>query len=286
MAQNLRKRLQQSERDLFAPIAFRLSHSLEQVELSETANDAALASFVFGSAQRTLAADATVSWFDTWLEAEAAGVVIGRGSHDVVLSDAALPQDRVDVQATLAAPTIKTVLTTAQHLSGQTETGVVLGYLTAPATLARHLDADDPDRFHSEAVAIALGIARSHCEAGVSALLLADEHEADRPAVMWERSSALLNVAQYYETPIVYLCRAGVSPETADRLRDSPLLIADSPFTPDVVTFPVDASDFASAADRLAVDRSPRARLVLSAWDLEPGTPAEDIIQLGSALAL
>lgn len=285
MAQNLRRRLQQSERDLFAPIAFRLSQSLEQVEPSELAHDAALASFVLGSAQRTLGADTIVSWFDTWLEAEAAVRSVARGSEGTGRDHDARPPERIDVQATLDASSIRTALATAQHLSGQAATGVVLGYQTAPATLARHLDGDDPDRFLDEALGIALAMARSHCEAGVSALLLADEREADRPAVLWERCSALLNVAQYYETPVVYLCRAGVSPETAERLRESPVLIADSPFTPAIVTFPVDASGFAQAAEQLAARSSGERRMVLSAWDLEPGTAAEDIVQLGNAIA-
>jgi hypothetical protein len=227
-----------------------------------------------------LRVDAVASWFDTSLEAAAAqGVVEQEATYR-----ASLPK-RIDVDAALRAPTMKTALATAQHLSAQGGAqGVVLGYQTAPATLARRLNAEDPECFLGEALSITLAVARSHCEAGVSALLLVDEQEGDRPEDIWERSSALLNVAQYYETPVVYLCRHGVSRETAEHLRNSALLIADSPFTPSVVTFPV-AGDIASAADHVAASCSSTPRLVLSAWDLDPETAAEDVVQLGNAIA-
>ena len=64
---------------IFAPFTLRLSMRLEQARWEEVTESSGEAVFLIRSGQRLFGLDAVCAWFDTWLEAEAAGVQIERG---------------------------------------------------------------------------------------------------------------------------------------------------------------------------------------------------------------
>jgi hypothetical protein len=190
------------------PIAFRIALKLDQVSWDEACDDVGLTVFALRNAQKMFKGDGLVNWFDPWLEAEACGAKIARGPLGEVTS-AAPPAALPDAPTFTAAPPIARVAEIARRLVGETrEDSTVLGYATGPATLLAHLGAKDPQR----AAEYTLALVKLYGEAGVGALLFAEEETPVRPF------DAVANLAGYYNLPMLLAARAGVTPEQAKAL--------------------------------------------------------------------
>jgi hypothetical protein len=190
------------------PIAFRIALKLDQVSWEEACEDVGLAVFALRNAQKMFKADGLVNWFDTWLEAEACGATIDRGPLGAV-ANATPPAALPDAAAFAAAPAIVRVTEIARRLVGEArKDSTVIGYLTGPATLCRHLGTDDRQR----AADYALALVKLYGEAGVGALLFAEEEPPARPF------DAVANLAGYYNLPMLLAARGGVTPEQAKAL--------------------------------------------------------------------
>ena len=190
------------------PIAFRIALKLDQVSWDEACEDVGLAVFALRNAQKMFKADGLVNWFDTWLEAEACGAKLARGPLGVV-SAAAPPAALPDAATFAAAPPIARVAEIARRLVGETRAeSTVLGYATGPATLLKHLGANDAQR----AADYSLALVKLYGEAGVGALLFAEEETPARPF------DAVANLAGYYNLPMLLAARGGATPEQAKAL--------------------------------------------------------------------
>ena len=190
------------------PIAFRIALKLDQVSWDEACEDVGLAVFALRNAQKMFKADGLVNWFDTWLEAEACGAKITRGPLGDVTS-AAPPTALPDAAAFTIAPPIARAADIARRLVAETrEDSTVIGYLTGPATLLKHLNIDETQR----AVDYSLALVKLYGEAGVGALLFAEEEAPARPF------DAVANLAGYYNLPMLLAARGGVTPEQAKAL--------------------------------------------------------------------
>jgi len=190
------------------PIAFRIALKLDQVTWDEACADVGLTVFALRNAQKMFKADGLVNWFDTWLEAEACGAAIERGPLGEVVHGeppVALP----DVTVFASAPPIARVAEIARRLAGETgENATVIGYLTGPATLRARLGAKDAQR----AAEYSLALVKLYGEAGVGALLFAEEAPPARPF------DAVANLAGYYNLPMLLVAQSGVAPEQAKAL--------------------------------------------------------------------
>lgn len=207
--------------DVFAPLVFRLALRLEQVSWEDALEDAPLAAFALGSAQRMFGTDACINWFDTGLEAEAAGAA----HHS--------PADLPDPEAFVAAPVIAHVLAVTRQLC-ETSGGrtCVLGCLTGPATLlnrlfgapttkklAAALDAgglpEAERRRLDRAASLSVALARAYCELGVGGLALLEDAVPQSPGLAGAFDS-LFNLAAYYGVPVAVVSRASLPSRVGD----------------------------------------------------------------------
>ena len=190
------------------PIAFRIALKLDQVSWDEACEDVGLAVFALRNAQKMFKADGLVNWFDTWLEAEACGAKVARGPLGEVTNPTP-PASLPDAARFAAAPATARVAEIARRLVGETrEDSTVLGYATGPATLQKHLGTNDAQR----AGEYTLALVKLYGEAGVGALLFAEEEPPARPF------DAVANLAGYYNLPMLLAARGGITPEQAKAL--------------------------------------------------------------------
>jgi len=190
------------------PIAFRIALKLDQVSWDEACEDVGLAVFALRNAQKMFKGDGLVNWFDTWLEAEACGAKVARGPLGEV-ANATPPASLPDAATFAAAPAIARVVDIARRLVGETREGsTVIGYLTGPATLLKHLGTKDAQR----AAEYSLALVKLYGEAGVGALLFAEEEPPARPF------DTVANLAGYYNLPMLLAARGGATPEQAKAL--------------------------------------------------------------------
>jgi hypothetical protein len=254
---------------LFAPIVFRLAMKLEQVAWNKFADDPTEAVYVLRSAQRLFKQDAVVAWFDTWLEAEAAGAVVERDDLGRVNSSqppAMLPP----VSDALSASPLVHAVEIVRRLNVEIGSSQApLAMLTAATTLRARLGSSV-----DYARELSVALARAYCEAGAGALLLVQEDDSPDLADLGEFAS-LFNVARYYDTPVILLNRHPLSPQG--------VAIAESITGGLYVT----ASQAGTAVFPLPDTRVPnaRTRLALSRWEVDAETAPETVQAWRHALA-
>lgn len=247
-------------RILFAPLIWRLALRIEQAACDEVALSPAEAVLVLRSAQRLFKQDVHCASFDTWMEAEAAGAAVQRDELGRVKGSPAAPAEPAGVEDVLHAPRVATAVEVVRRLAQDGGPVIPLATMTAHATLSSRLG---PDR-GEHARQIMLGLARAYCEAGAGALLLLEEEPnpdfADLPQL-----SALLNLAEYYATPVLVLSLASVSPQGRAAVEKAGAsLLAPGMTTDGIMPLPPGCSD----GD---------AWLAMSHWELDPETDPNEV---------
>lgn len=157
----------------------------------------------------------------------------------------------------------------ARRLCAQTrDSELVLGYVPGPAGAAS-LDAGGQT---------ALALARAYGEAGVSALLVAEDAPVLDAAAYVDALAPLCNLADYYRTPVVWLSRGDVEPALAERLRKVGARVAAEPGGRDeVIAFSLDKA-------RIPAYVPGRGRLVLSHWDIAESAEPANLTTFGRAI--
>jgi hypothetical protein len=255
---------------LFAPIVFRLAMKLEQVTWSEFASDASEAVHVLRAARRLFGQELGVGWFDTWLEAEAAGAIVERDDLGRVTGRPQPPVALPPVADVLEAFPVRQAVEIVRRLS--LESQQVAGVISGPATLRARLASTTSDPNHIAELSVAL--ARAFCEAGAAALLLTEEEEnADLAGLA--AFTPLFNLARYYGTPVILYSRHPLSQKGVD---------AAAATTGGLFVTPTQAG---SKVRPLPDDGhgSPRARLALSRWEVDPETAPQTLQAWRQALA-
>jgi hypothetical protein len=262
--------LQSAGPPLFAPIVFRLAMRVEQVKWSEFAEDPTEAMYVLRAARKLFGQDLGVAWFDTWLEAEAAGVMVERDDLGRVLGEPEGPAALAPVADALEAAPVRQAIEIVRRFG--LEQQAVAGLLTGPATLRARLGsaASHPLAYAAE---LAVTLARAYCEAGAAVLLVAEEEASPNLAEL-ETFAPVVNLARYYGTPIILLSRHALSPagmQAADAMTGGLYL---TPTQAGAAIRPLPGGDAA-----------PRARLAMSRWEVDPETPPETLQAWRDAVA-
>lgn len=304
--------LGREHRDLFVPLSFRLSARLEQTDWEEMAEDAVYATFTLRNGSNLFGADGVVNWFDTHLEAEAAGAVVERDEMGRVTQRLALPDSIPDAGSVLQQGEIPAALDVARRLSEETlDKSAVLGYLTGLRTLLNHLfgeeeggrllqaassgEASKEDRDALDnTVQISLQLVRAYCEAGVSGLLLAEEDGTEVPASA-RLLAPVFNVANYYGVPVMLLSRDPLTPRAKEEALQAGFRYVAAPDdgAPEETemaarTIPTDLCVREEAPLKAWV-REQRgsgggARIYVSEWELPAEAIPENLIELGHSL--
>lgn len=207
-----------SDRVLFAPLIWRLAMKTEQVPWSDVAASATEAVYMLRSAQRLFKQDIHCVSFDTWMEAEAAGMRIERDDLGMPIGRPAPIADLRSVENVLSAEPIARTVEILRRLALEPVPGIVpVATMTAGATLHKRLSGDA----NSQSAAgdrldyirqVMLGLTRLYCEAGAGALLLLEEEPSDDLAEL-TGLAALFNLAEYFATPVFLLSRQPIKPD-------------------------------------------------------------------------
>ena len=286
--------------DLFVLLIFRLALRLEQVNWDEALEDVPLTAHALSSAQRLFGTDACVNWFDTGLEAEAAGVALSRDPLGEISAGAAAPADLPDPGAFVATPAIAHVLAITRQLCETTgQRACVLGCLTGPATLllrffgapsaqrllaaldAGKLTATERQRL-DKAASLAAALARAYCELGVGGVALLEDAVPQSPAlaVVFD---ALFNLASYYGVPVVVVSRARLSQAVAEAYA---ALGAGYIVAPETRDSRVAAVAPGALSEMNAAVPQPKGagRLVATTWEVPADTAPERLADFGARL--
>jgi hypothetical protein len=290
MAAKLDRMQAKVQRDLFVPIAFTLAIKLEQATWAELAEDPGFAAFTLRSTLKLFKADGVVSWFDGWLEAEAAGAKVARDDLGGVAGVPAAPKALPEAKDFLAAVPVARVLDLTRRLCAETkDDAMVLGTLTGPLSLAKRLAGKGTKAAEAvrAAAPLSLALAKEYCEAGVSALLLAEE-EAVKSAEALKPLDALFNLAAYYGTPVILLARTPVDASARRDIAALGVRLIAAPGGGDKAhVVPADRLDDPAGA-KAWVGAQPGARgtrLFLTEWDIAPETPPEAVMAWQAAIA-
>ena len=268
----------------FFPLVFRLALKLEQLQWPEFAEDPALAAFSLRSAQRLFHSTAIVNWFDDWLEAEGAGVLVTRDELGNVLG--ATGEDRVaDADSVVGSPPVQYALDLCRRLAAELgDACATVGYLTGAVTLGQRLNGRSSSLANAiaaanpAAAAICTQHVRSLCEANCNALLMV-EHEP-LGAFIAAHYSAAINIASYYGKPIGFMSRHPLSAEFASAATAAGFSIV----------FPSDAQRGVTVVrvSDLIEDRVKplsSAALVMTDWEVSSDVTPESLIRLSKEAA-
>jgi hypothetical protein len=198
---------------LFAPLIWRLAMKIEQVSWSEMSVSAAESVHVLRSAQRLFKQDIHCVSFDTWLEAEAAGMAVKRNDLGMPVGEAASLADLPSVDAVLSAEPVVRTVEVLHRLAQEAGSTIPVATMTAGATLQRRFGGDSSAEHVAFVREILLGLTRLYGEAGAGALILLDEEPAENAAPLSEYA-ALFNLAEYFAMPVFLLSRGTAAPET------------------------------------------------------------------------
>jgi hypothetical protein len=255
-----------ADRTVFAPLIWRLAMKIEQIPWSELAASPTDAVYVLRSAQRLFLQDVHCVWFDTWLEAEAAGMRIERDALGIPLGTPEPIADWPSVESILSAEPIARAVEILRRLALDPSSGIVpVATMTAGATLHRRFGgaAACPAKDRLDYIReILLGLTRRYCEAGAGALLLLDEQPGDDPIELTEYS-ALFNLAEYFATPVFVLSRLQVRPEgiaAANALGAK--YLTPNECSDDLIALPTSDGDVAAGNGWIAMSR----------WEIDPQT--------------
>ncbi len=290
MAARLPALLERDGDDLFVPLTFWLSQRVEQVTWDEIVDDPALGTFTLKSAQKVFSADGVVNWFDSCLEAESAGVICTREAAGTVTKAVGSAGPHLDAQTILQGRTVQSAIEIAARLCQQSgDQGLVLGYLTGPVTVLQRLfrdPAQDAAASLATAAKVATALAKAYCEAGVSALLLAEE-EPVMDASPIEALDALFNLVDYYGTPILYLARHPLPSAVVETLTRMGATVVGADADDEIVPLPAGVASAAGwVAIRLGRRGGGKRRLVISTWDIPTDTAPEDLVAIARQIRL
>lgn len=298
MSVRLDRLLSQKRRDLFVPLSFRLSAKLEQMDWEELVEDPTYAAFALRNGQKLFHADGVVNWFDTCLEAEAAGVEVERDNMGRVVRRGDPLDSLPDTASILQRGEIPAALDLARRLCEETrDEATVLGYLTGPRTLVAHMLDDDKQEDRDTldgAVGISLQLAREYLEAGVGCLLLVEEYEWDSGYL--RSLEPVFNLANYYDVPLMLLNRHPMSPRQREEASKAGFRYASAPDADTSGGAPADevcpipteplASEEFSGEGWLQERRGEGGggRIYVSEWELSVETLPENLIDMGRSL--
>jgi hypothetical protein len=250
-------------RTLFAPLIWRLAMKIEQVPWAEVSKSPAEAAYVLRSAQRLFKQDVHCISFDTWLEAEAAGVRVERDELGNPLGDPAPLSDPPAVDRVLAAESVARTVEVLRRLAAEAGDGVAcVATMTAGATLQKRLggEAQASADLVGYTREILVGLTRLYCEAGAGALLLLDEEPAEDGAGL-DDYAALFNLAEYFATPVFILNRGSAQARASEAARSFGANYVAADAAPDgVVPLPFGAGSFEPAEGWIAMSR----------WEVDP----------------
>ena len=292
MAERLQAALQRSGPDLFIPLSFGLARRMEQASWSELVEDPGLATFAIKSAEKVFLADGAINWTDSWLEAESAGLACERDDEGRVRAPPAPLSTPPDADATLRGRPLENAIDVATRLCQQAgDHGLVIGYLTGPATATRRLFGEAPRDAKAAAEAIgriAVALSKAYCESGVSALLIVEEEPvADVAAV--DALAALFNLADYYGTMVIHVSRQPLPAAVAGSLAKQGARIVNAPGATGaesgIIALPIGEASVGECAALWRAGRDAgRRRLVISDRDIPADTPPEDVIALARTI--
>jgi hypothetical protein len=217
--------------------------------------------YVLRSAQRLFKQDIHCVSFDTWLEAEAAGMQIERDELGAPIGRPAPIADWPSVDSVLSADPVARTVETLRRLAQDPGGIVPVATMTAGATLQKRFGDASKDSV-DYVRQILLGLTRLYCDGGAGALLLLDEEPSDDPAALADYA-ALFNLAEYFATPVFLLSRVPVRPEIASAAHAAGIRC----LTPDrasegVIALPADGGDAVADAGWVAMSR----------WEVDPET--------------
>ena len=289
MAARLQAVLRRARHDLFVPLAFSLSRRIEQVAWGDLADDPGLGAFALKSAQKVFLADGVINWADSWLEAESVGLACKRDAEGRVAMAPAPLEAAPDTRAILQSHPVQCAIDIATSLCQQAgDQGLVFGYLTGPATVRRRLFGPVPRDARTATDAggnIAMALARAYCEAGVSALLLAEEEPVADVAVI-EALNPMFNLADYYGAAVIYVSRQPLPAAAAAALTGLGARIAGAQDAEhEIIALPIgEASVEECAAKWRSRTVGGKPRLVVSSWDIPADAAPEDVIALAKTI--
>jgi len=269
-----------SGRTLFAPLVYRLALRMEQATWSDVTESAAEAVHVLRSAQRLFKTDVLCASFDTWLEAEAAGLVVARDDMGLPTGKVAPASELPPVDSIMSAEPVTRVVEVVRRLASEGGSALPIATITAGATLLSRLggaatrervlgrgegEALDPEDAglvdHVQQIMIAL--ARAYCEAGAAALVLLDEEPSGDFGEL-SLFTALFNLADYFATPVFILSRGPCSPAGLGRVASAGV----HGLTPDATTDGVAA---------LPAHGAVSGWIAMSRWEVDPDTDPNDV---------
>ena len=177
----------------FIPWVCSFAAQLEQVEIEEMLSDAGLLSRSLMNAQKLFGYDAIVSVFDTSLEAEACGCKLDWSEAEALprvvshpLSEGASIEG-LDISNFDKRGRVPAILEATKRLTIiRGKEVAIIGMITGPLTLARHLkgealvtDLNQGKEAAAKLVTLAgtvgLKLCRAYCELGVDAIVIAEE---------------------------------------------------------------------------------------------------------------
>lgn len=169
----------------------------------------------------------------------------------------------------LEGETADAALELARRLAAQTNDGeIVLGYVPGPAGAAS-LDV---------AAKAALALCRAYGEAGVSALLVAEDVSVPDAAAYAAALAPVCNLGDYYRMPVVWLSRNDAPADVVEHLCAAGAHVAAAlGGSDDLLAIDVDASSVSRY-------RPGRGRLVLSRWDVAENAEPANVTSLGRAV--
>jgi hypothetical protein len=253
---------------LFAPLIWRLAMKTEQVPWSDMAASATEAVYVLRSAQRLFKQDIHCVSFDTWMEAEAAGIKIKRDNLGMPVGRPAPIANLRPVEDVLSAQPITRTVEILRRLALEPGPGIVpVATMTAAATLHNRIGRDTTslsaagDRL-DYIRQIMLGLTRLYCEAGAGALLFLEEEASDDFAELTE-FTALFNLAEYFATPVFLLSLQRINPDGLSIVSS----LGAKYLTPDETTDGIVALPLADGGAHAG-----NGWLAMSRWEIDPET--------------
>lgn len=279
MSLQLHRLLERRRRDLFVPVVFRLAAKLEQMTWDDLASDPASTSFALRSSQQLFGTDGLVNWFDTYLEAEAAGLQVVRDEMGQVVAVDEPPGGLPSTADFLAGGSMPVAIDVAARLCAETSgNSAVLGYMTGPQTILARVIGDDERIYppmRDAAVQLLVELLKAYCDVGVGGALVAEDvplDELSAPAL-----EPLFNVARYYGIPLLLLSRVPLSGTVEEDARSAGFDVPVDPLPIDLMTY-----EGAPSGWRAFDGRPPAIRL--TQWEAPVNSIPENVIALSRAI--
>ena len=221
--------LRDLEKVPFIPWVCSFSARLQQIQIEDMLSDAGLLSRSLMDTQKLFGYDAIINVFDPSLEAEACGCKINWGK------DGALPKvvshplsegatiEGLDVSNFEKRGRLPAILEATKRINLiRGKEVAIIGVITGPLTLARHLKGetfitdlnqgnDDAKKVVTLAGSVGLKLCRLYCELGVDAIVIADEMLGQINPNQYQAVAAPLrsiwNVARFYNVHSLILSR-------------------------------------------------------------------------------